>query len=227
MLRTAPAAGVTVPVGQVVTVSYRGDIQLPDLVGLPSAAACAAVEAAGLVCERVELPPVADPAAVDRVTAQDPAAGSPAQTGDRVRVSHPTQVLVPDVRTLLVADACARLAAAGLGCAQIDAGTRPAAEPPNVVHRPGAVPGAAAVPGTAVTVRFYSSVAVPTVTGLGPAAAAARSRPPGSPPVAGHRRRHQPAQRGLAAVAPPRAHREPPAPRSSTSTRTPRRPRCG
>ena len=115
VLRTAPAAGATVPPGQVVTVSYRDDIQLPDLAGLPSAAACAAVEAAGLVCERVELPPVADPAAVDKVSAQDPAAGSPAQTGDRVRVSYPTQVLVPDVRSLPFNDACARLAAAGLG----------------------------------------------------------------------------------------------------------------
>jgi beta-lactam-binding protein with PASTA domain len=173
VLRTAPAAGAEVSPGQVVTVSYRGDIQLPDLVGLPSAAACAALEAAGLRCERTELPAVADPAAVDKVTAQDPPAGAAAQTGDRVRISYPTQVLVPDVRSLAAADACARLAAAQLACTQLDAGTRPAAEPPNVVIDQVPPSGTPAAPGTAVTVRFYSSVVVPQVTGLSPAAAAA------------------------------------------------------
>jgi beta-lactam-binding protein with PASTA domain len=184
VLRTAPAAGTTVPVGQLVTVSYRGDIQLPDLVGLPSAAACAALEAAGLRCERTELPPVADAAAVDKVSTQDPAPGSPAQTGDRVRISYPSQVLVPDVRTLLAGDACARLAAAGLACTQVDAGTRPAAEPPNVVIDQVPPSGTAATPGTAVSVRFYSSVVVPQVTGLSPADAAAAIAAQGLTPAA-------------------------------------------
>jgi beta-lactam-binding protein with PASTA domain len=183
VLRTAPTAGTQVPAGQIVTVSYRGDVQLPDLTGLPSAPACAAVEAAGLVCERVELPAVADPAAVDKVSAQDPAAGSPAQTGDRVRVSYPTQVLVPDVGGLLVADACARLAGSGLACTQLDAGTRPAAEPPNVVLDQAPLAAAAATPGTAVSVRFYSSVVVPTVTGLDPATAQAAIAAQGLTPV--------------------------------------------
>lgn len=183
VVRTSPAPDATVPVGQVVTVSYRGDIQLTVLTGLPAAAACAAVEAAGLVCERVELPAVADPAAVDKVSAQDPPAGSPAETGDRVRVSYPTQVLVPDVRTLAVADACARLAASALACTQTDAGTRPAAEPPNVVLDQDPALGAAAVPGTAVSVRFYSSVVVPPVTGLDPTAAAAAIAAQGLVPV--------------------------------------------
>ncbi|HSV67588.1 MAG TPA: PASTA domain-containing protein [Mycobacteriales bacterium] len=183
VLRTAPTADTQAPAGQIVTVSYRGDIQLPDVTGLPSATACSAVEAAGLVCERVELPAVADPAAVDKVSAQDPAAGSPAQTGDRVRVSYPTQVLVPDVSGLLVADACARLAAFGLACTQVDAGTRPAAEPPNVVLDQAPPAAAAATPGTAVSVRFYSSVVVPTVTGLDPAAARAAITAQGLTPV--------------------------------------------
>lgn len=184
VLRTAPAAGATVPVGQIVTVSYRDDIQLPDLVGLPSAAACAALEAAGLRCERTELPPVADAAAVDKVATQDPAASSPAQTGDRVRIGYPAQVLVPDVRSLLAGDACARLAASGLACTQVDAGTRPAAEPPNVVIDQAPASGTAAVPGTPVSVRFYSSVVVPTVTGLDPAAAAAAIQAAGLTPAA-------------------------------------------
>lgn len=183
VLRTAPAAGATVPVGQVVTVSYRGDIQLPDLLGLPSAAACAALEAAGLVCERDERPAVADAAAVDKVSAQDPAAGTPAGTGDRVRISYPTQVLVPDVRTLGVADACARLAAAGLACTQVDAGTRPAAEPPNTVVDQAPAGGVPAVPGSAVTVRFYGSVRVPVVTGADPASAQAAITAAGLTPV--------------------------------------------
>jgi beta-lactam-binding protein with PASTA domain len=183
VLRTAPAAGTAVPVGQLVTVSYRDDIRLPDLVGLPSAAACAALEAAGLRCERTELPAVADATAVDKVSTQDPAPGSPAQTGDRVTISYPSQVLVPDVRTLLAGDACARLAAAGLACTQVDAGTRPAAEPPNVVIDQAPPSGTAATPGTAVSVRFYSSVVVPQVTGLGPAAAAAAIQAAGLTPA--------------------------------------------
>lgn len=183
VLRTTPTAGTQVPAGQIVTVSYRGDIQLPDVTGLPSAAACTAIEAAGLVCDRDEQPAVAEPAAVDKVSAQDPTAGSPAQTGDRVRISYPTQVLVPDVRTLLVADACARLAASGLACAQVDAGTRPAAEPPNVVLDQTPPAAAAATPGAAVSVRFYSSVVVPTVTGLDPVAAQAAITAQGLTPV--------------------------------------------
>lgn len=146
VLATDPAAGTAVPVGQVVTVSYRGDLQLPDLRGLASETAYAAVQAAGLVCARTELPPVADPSTVDKVTGQDPAAGAPARTGDTVTISYPSQVLVPDVRTLLAGDACARLAATGLGCTQVDAGTRPAAEPPNVIIDQAPAAGTAAAP---------------------------------------------------------------------------------
>jgi beta-lactam-binding protein with PASTA domain len=184
VLRTDPAADASVPAGQVVTVSFRGDLRLPVLTGLPSAAACTAVEAAGLVCERDELPAVADPAAVDKVSAQDPAAGSPARTGDRVRISYPAQVLVPDVRTLLVADACARLAASGLACTQVDAGTRPAAEPPNVVLDQTPAVAAAATPGTAVSVRFYSTVTLPSLVGLDPATARDTIAQQGLVPVA-------------------------------------------
>jgi beta-lactam-binding protein with PASTA domain len=183
VLRTAPAPGATVPVGQIVTVSYRDDIQLPELVGLPSAAACAALEAAGLVCERSELPAVAAFAAVDKVATQDPPPGRPARTGDRVRIGYPSQVLVPDVRGRLAADACAQLAGSGLACTQVDAGTRPAAESPNQIIDQAPASGTAAAPGTPVSVRFYSSVVVPQVTGIDPAAAAAAISAQGLVPV--------------------------------------------
>lgn len=154
-----PPASRRADEGAGVTVRYWGDarkVRVPDVAGKPEAAACAAVTAAGLVCQ------VKDGGQGDApgvVASQAPAGGATADEGSTVVIVIPTSAKpapVPNVVGSAPPAACAVLQSAGFLCRADDAGEGSPAKQ-IVTQTPAA--GTTAAKGSLVVVVYYGSTA--------------------------------------------------------------------
>jgi serine/threonine-protein kinase len=116
VISQSPAAGAHVDPGAVVTIivsSGRAGVEVPDVVGLRTAAAVAKLQAAGF---RAKATNVFSPKPTGTVIAQQPAAGDRADKGSEVKLNVSKgrkRVQVPDVVSQPSADAQATLKQAG------------------------------------------------------------------------------------------------------------------
>lgn len=152
-----PAASRRADEGASVTIRYWGDarkVRVPDVAGKPQAAACAAVTAAGLVCQVKDGGQGDAPGAV---ATQAPAGGATADEGSTVVIVIPSAarlVTVPNVVGSAPPAACAALQSSGFLCRADDGGEgSPAGQ--IVAQAPAA--GAPAAKGSLVVVAYYGS----------------------------------------------------------------------
>lgn len=117
IISTDPPAGITVSPGQIIEVVVSGGaprIDVPSITLLNLAEAQAALEARGLVLGTV-VTENSSSVAKDVVIRSDPASGTALREGDTVNVVVSTGLVnVPDVRTLSIGEASARMTALGL-----------------------------------------------------------------------------------------------------------------
>lgn len=175
----APAAGVPWPVGGTVSfkVAKPPVVQkiVPPLIGLTKAQAVAAVVAAGLQANPIDV--VAPGKPVGKVYDQSQPAGTPLPPGSVVsfKVSKPLLVAVPPVLGKTTAQAIAILQGAGLN---VDVKIVVAlGKPPGIVFDQNPNAGASVMPNTSVEIRvppgFGPQVLVPDLTNFSKAAAIA------------------------------------------------------
>lgn len=118
VIRTEPAAGVTVPKGtRVILFVSEGveQVKVPSVIGKTQAEAKSAIEAVGLVMATTDS--FSDTVPKGSVISQRPDPNVVYEAGSTVTVEiskGPEVIIVPDVRTMNEADAKAKLTAAGL-----------------------------------------------------------------------------------------------------------------
>ncbi|HEX6685140.1 MAG TPA: PASTA domain-containing protein, partial [Candidatus Limnocylindrales bacterium] len=156
--RTGQAIGTTPPAGQSVQVRTQvvvlvcGPVEVPGpLRGMVSDAACQTVEQAELVCARRDAGCTADATQVNRVAAQNPQPTTPVNKGTNVEVAYYTTICVASVVGMGPTQACATLAAQGLGCAQ---NPKEVTWQANVVHAQSVPPGTPVPLGTPVGIQY-------------------------------------------------------------------------
>ena len=145
--------------------------RVPRVAGLSGAEACNQVTAAGLTC----LPPVTKQqpgCKTGEAINSSPAEGSlvPPRSSVTVFVCGPTAVPGPLVG-MHVDQACRTVEAAGLVCARRDAGPAPTPAQVGTVAAQNPAAGAQVPNGSTVEVAYYTGIAVPQITGMGPAQA--------------------------------------------------------
>src|SRR5262249_4066425 len=133
VLSTNPTAGTAVPLKKIVTVLYRGDIILRDYTGMNVDQACQELASIGLTCDKRPTGCASQANQTNLVVSQAPAAGQQAQTGDRITLTFPTQVQVPNLVGSAVSGAITALTTIGLTTTQADAGTAPPGTPAGFV----------------------------------------------------------------------------------------------
>jgi beta-lactam-binding protein with PASTA domain len=158
-----PAPGTKIDTSDSVTITYPVTVAVPTVVGAPLAQACATVESAtyGFRCVGEDLgSAVGTGQAPGVVVRQSPGAGSAAAPGSSVTVSYygNNNTTVPPVTGIGPDEACARLAAAALGCARSDYA---ATNQLGVVLAQDHAAGAVVPAGTAVTIVYETTAAVP------------------------------------------------------------------
>lgn len=118
VIRSEPAAGQAVPKGTRVVLfvsAGKEQVKVPDVIGKPLAQAKSEIEAAGLIAKTNEV--FSDTVPKDSVVDQRPDPGVLVEVGTTVTLQvskGPEVIIVPEVRTMLEADAIAKLESVGL-----------------------------------------------------------------------------------------------------------------
>ncbi len=118
-----PPAGAKVATGSAVTVQYPDRVATPAVAGQPVDPGCAAVQAAGLTCQRIDLgSAVGTGQPVGVIVDQSPVGGAGADPAVPVTVKYygNANTTVPNVVGADPGAACAALQAAALACAPND-----------------------------------------------------------------------------------------------------------
>lgn len=173
VIRTDPPAGTTVDEGSTVTLLVSGGPGLetvPDVVGLDSTAARAAIVQAGFEVDVVEQ--ASDTVPEDRVISQQPGAGGQAERGSLVTLTvstGPEDVEVPNLTGLTEDAASAELERAGLELGGVSTAESDAVAPGRVISQnPGR--GATVARGSSVSIVLAiepepDTIGVPSVVG--------------------------------------------------------------
>lgn len=179
VIDTNPPAGTLVQKGRPVRVRYYGQVQVPDVVGLPVRNACdqiTQVVAADFTCNQV----AAAGSTLDtlgQVSAQNPVPNTPADTGTQVTVNFWNTAPLPDYRGRLDANAVcteiAQLTQNQVPCSVAPGATTVASgQPANSVSSQDPPAGTAVGIGQAVVVHaVVQSNQVPDLTNMTPDAA--------------------------------------------------------
>jgi serine/threonine-protein kinase len=161
-----PNSGTTVKSGTDVTV-FLGVIRkvtVPDVTTMTSNDATATIQAAGLNADITGSTITNDPALVDIVASQDPAAGATAEEGSIVQLNvYVYQPLVPDFSGMTVPDAQTLATSVGLGnILAVDGPTAPDPADVGTIADQDPVAGTSVAPGTDIGVFVY--IAATTTT---------------------------------------------------------------